>query len=74
MNCTPKYLRREAAAEYLKSRFGFCTAKSLAKLASTGGGPPMVKAGNIALYPIDGLAPWAEGKITPTQSTDPVTA
>lgn len=60
MDCTPKYLRREAAAEYLKARYGFTTRKSLAKLASTGGGPPMMKAGGIALYEISQLDAWAE--------------
>ena len=76
MNYDPKYLRREAAAEYLKRRYGFTTPKSLAKLASTGGGPPMMKAGVIALYEISQLDAWAEGKITPANSpsAEPVAA
>jgi hypothetical protein len=61
----PKYLRRREAAEYIRKRYGFCTAKTLAKLAVIGGGPPMAKAGSIAIYPLDGLDLWAESKVIP---------
>ncbi len=56
----PKFLRRKEAAEYLRSRYGFCSANALAKLATVGGGPPYHKAGPmIVLYAPADLDAWA---------------
>ena len=63
MDCSPQYLRREAAAAYLLTRYGFTTAKTLSKLASAGGGPAFSKAGKLVVYKIEDLDRWAEIKI-----------
>jgi hypothetical protein len=59
------YLRRKAAGEYLKTKFGFGSDKTLAKLASLGGGPAFHKAGPAALYEPAALDEWALSKIGP---------
>jgi hypothetical protein len=64
MSAPGKFLRRDAAAEYLKSRYGFCTKSSLAKYASEGSGPEMQYYGRVPLYPIEGLDHWAESRLT----------
>ena len=58
-----QYLRRKQAGEYLKSKFGFGSEKTLAKLACVGGGPEFRKAGIAALYEPAKLDEWALGKI-----------
>jgi hypothetical protein len=65
VNTAPErlFLRRAEAGAYLKARYGFCSAKSLAKLATEGGGPEFFKAGNIALYSYAALDVWAVEKI-----------
>lgn len=63
----PQYLRRKAAGEYLKSRYGFGSEKTLAKLATIGGGPLFHKAANAALYKPDDLDAWALAKIGKAQ-------
>jgi hypothetical protein len=66
----PQFLRRRAAAEYLKSRYGFCSERTLAKLACLGGGPQFRRAGSIVLYEPDALDRWALAKISdPLAST-----
>ena len=60
-------LRRTEASIYLKETWGlsYCS-RTLAKLATIGGGPPMEYAGRIPLYPVeDGLDAWALAKIEP---------
>jgi hypothetical protein len=59
-------LRRAEASAYLKEAWGlsYCS-RTLAKLASVGGSPPMEYAGRIPLYPEDGLDGWALAKIEP---------
>src|SRR3954468_14488172 len=54
-------LRRAEASAYLKQTWGLSYgARTLAKLATIGGGPPMEYAGRIPLYPVeDGLDAWA---------------
>ena len=47
---SPAFLRRKDAADYLKNRYGFGAARTLAKLACIGGGPVFRKAGAAALY------------------------
>ena len=44
-----QFLRRRAAGEYLKQKYGFGSEKTLAKLACLGGGPEFRKAANAAL-------------------------
>ena len=53
-------LRRVEASDYLLRKFGLRIAPAtLAKLASTGGGPPFHKAGTTPLYPRTELDRWA---------------
>jgi hypothetical protein len=65
----PKYLRRVAAAAYLKSKYGIGSANWLAKLAVTGGGPEYVKNGVAPLYTEAGLDAWMQGRMTRRAST-----
>jgi hypothetical protein len=59
-------LRRAEASTYLKETWGLSYGpRTLAALASVGGGPPMEYAGRIPLYPEDGLDAWALAKIEP---------
>ena len=60
-------LRRAEASAYLKQTWGLSYGtRTLAKLATIGGGPPMEYAGRIPLYPVeDGLDAWALAKIEP---------
>ena len=59
-------LRRSEASAYLKQAWGLSYGtRTLAKLATIGGGPPMEYAGRIPLYPEDGLDAWALAKIEP---------
>ena len=65
-----KFLRRNQAAEYLKERYGQGSPRTLAKLASIGGGPEMVYAGRIPLYTPDALDAYALSKLSgPVRST-----
>jgi hypothetical protein len=67
---SPQFLRRKAAGEYLRSKFGFGSERTLAKLACLGGGPIFRKAANAALYAPEDLDNWALGKIgAPQKST-----
>jgi hypothetical protein len=65
------YLRRRAAAEYLREQRGIpCSEKTLAKLACIGGGPLYRRFGRIPLYLIADLDAYAKAKISkPVQST-----
>jgi hypothetical protein len=65
------YLRRQAAAEYLREKFGVpCSPKTLAKLACIGGGPIYRRFGRIPLYLIVDLEVYATAKISkPVKST-----
>jgi hypothetical protein len=65
-----QFLRRDAAAEYLKQKFGFGSYRTLAKGAVTGDSPEFYKAGAIVLYRREALDRWASGKISgPKKST-----
>jgi hypothetical protein len=64
-----QFLRRKQAGEYLKTKFGFGSEKSLAKLACVGGGPVFRKAGVAALYEAEALDAWATSKIGPAQAS-----
>jgi hypothetical protein len=65
------YLRRRAAAEYLREQRGIpCSEKTLAKLACIGGGPLYRRFGRIPLYLIADLDAYAEAKLSkPIRST-----
>jgi hypothetical protein len=65
------YLRRRAAAEYLRQHWGVpCSEKTLAKLACVGGGPAYHRFGRIPLYTHAGLDEFAQTKIgKPVRST-----
>lgn len=70
------YLRRAAAAEYIREKWGFpCSSKWLAKLAVIGGGPIFRKAGRFPMYTPADLDAWAEARIgSPIQSTSEMMA
>jgi hypothetical protein len=70
MSQTP-YLRRRAAAEYIRVRWGVpCSEKTLAKLACIGGGPVYRRCGRTPLYAAPDLDTFAESKISkPVRST-----
>jgi hypothetical protein len=69
MQSEQQYLRRCDAGAYLQKTFGFCSAKSLAKLATIGGGPVFRKAGVAAIYTKADLDAWARSKIGGPQSS-----
>jgi hypothetical protein len=70
-----QYLRRKEAAEYLREKYGHGSAKTLAKLATLGGGPIFRKFSNIVLYAPDDLDAWAlEGMSAPVKSTSELKA
>ncbi len=74
MTHTPEYLRRDAAAEYLRRRYGFSSPKSLAKEHSLGTGPAAFKAGRIVLYRPADLDAWAQARITAVAIAESVAA
>jgi hypothetical protein len=62
----PPLFRREVASGYLRLVHGLIYAPAtLAKLASTEGGPPFHRAGLIPLYPRDQLDVWAAERLGP---------
>jgi hypothetical protein len=67
----PTYLRREQAAVYIQSNYGFpCSRQWLARLAVIGGGPAFRKASRYPLYDLVDLDNWAKSRIGPrVQST-----
>ena len=70
-SATSHYLRRAAAATYVRDTWGLpCSSKWLAKLAVTGGGPIFRKAGRFPVYTSADLDAWAESRIgEPRRST-----
>lgn len=61
----PTFLRRQPAGEYLRETYGFGSHRTLAKLASVGGGPPFRKAGpRIVLYERTELDEWALSRVS----------
>ena len=70
------FMRRSAAASYLKGRYGHGSEKTLAKLACLGGGPDFHKAGErIVLYRREALDTWALARISgPLKSTSETAA
>lgn len=65
------YLRRRAAAQYLREKWGIPRSeKTLAKLACIGGGPVYRLWGRIPLYTTADLDAYAEAKLgKPVHST-----
>ena len=58
-------LRRKEASAYLLDEWGISrTPKTLAKLATTGGGPPFEKDGRFPLYTPPVLDAWARSKLS----------
>jgi hypothetical protein len=56
--------RRSEASEYLKQEHDLdCAPTTLAKLATTGGGPPFFSGPKFPLYPQRGLDEWAKRKL-----------
>jgi hypothetical protein len=68
---SPRYLRRRAAAEYVREHWGLpCSEKYLAKLACVGGGPVYQLGGRFPLYTTENLDSYATAKIgKPVRST-----
>jgi hypothetical protein len=65
-----RYLTRKETSAYLKDETGIQrTAKTLAKLATIGGGPPFRKDGNRVLYDPEDLDDWAESILSPLVSS-----
>jgi hypothetical protein len=61
----PRFLRREAAARYVRERWGLpCATRTLAKIACVSSdGPEMHYAGRVPLYTVESLDDWASKKI-----------
>ena len=59
-------LRRNEASAYLRDEWGISrTPKTLAKLATIGGGPPFEKDGRFPLYTPPMLDIWARSQLSP---------
>ena len=63
------YLRRDAAAQYLRDRYGIYTPETLAKLAHLGAGPRFRKLGRYPLYTPRDLDDWALGRMSEPRSS-----
>ena len=62
----PVLLNRIDAAEYVRVVHGqACAPKTLAKLASVGGGPPYRKGGKFPVYEPADLDEWARARLSP---------
>ncbi len=66
-----RYLRRQAAALYVRERWGLpCQPSWLAKLAVVGGGPVFRRCGRIPVYEEVALDEWARSRLSaPMRST-----
>ncbi len=69
MSNTIKFLRREQAAQYLSSHYGFGTRASLAKWAVTGHGPKFRLLGRFPVYAEADLDAWALKRLGGLQSS-----
>lgn len=74
-NKQPEYLNRSEAARYQRQKYGTGSVSTLAKLASTGGGPRYVVFGGRALYTKAWLDEWfcATARIRSNTSEEPQT-
>jgi hypothetical protein len=69
----PRYLRRNAAAEYTSDKWFPCAPKTLAKFACIGVGPVFRKAGRFPIYGPPELDEWARSRISgPRRSTSDI--
>jgi hypothetical protein len=65
-----RYLRRNAASEYLMETWGISrTPKTLAKLATIGGGPKFCRDGRIPLHTEEWLDEWVREQLSATISS-----
>jgi len=65
-----QYLRRKEASLYLLQRYGHGSYRTLAKLATVGGGPLFRRFGRIVVYTPADLDKWAMSRLTgPMTST-----
>lgn len=64
-----EYLRRDRAAEYLKSNYGAYSKETLAKLACVGGGPLFRKLGRYPVYTVTDLDAWALARMSRLMSS-----
>jgi hypothetical protein len=61
---TAKFLRRQAASDYLRAKWGLSfTPGTLAKLCSQGRGPAAHRSGRIALHSPEALDAWVVARI-----------
>lgn len=68
-----RYLDRKEAAAYVRQRGLPCSPNTLAKFATTGGGPVYRRFGNKAVYTNADLDHWIERKLSsPLRSTSQV--
>ena len=57
-------LRRRAAAEYIRTKFGVpCAPSTLSKLASTGGGPRYTRFSRYPMYSTSDLDAWVQSRL-----------
>lgn len=60
-----RFLRRVAAAEYLREQYGIpCAKQTLAKYAVVGGGPVYRLAGRFPVYAMEDLDAWAQSRLS----------
>jgi hypothetical protein len=65
-----RYLNRVEAAAFLMERFKHGSAKTLARLATQGGGPKFRKSsGRLVLYSESDLIAWGESKLGKLQTS-----
>lgn len=65
-----RLLRRDEAATYVRETHGVpCSTRTLAKLASLGGGPRYRRAGLAAMYSPEGLDAWVTSRLGPEVSS-----
>jgi hypothetical protein len=70
MDIQSNLLRRDAAAQYIRDQFSIpCSARTLAKFASIGGGPAYRYSGRFPIYDVADLTAWAKQKIGPRVSS-----
>jgi len=58
------FLRRDKAAEYLQTTWGFGTIETLATLATRGGGPKFRKMGRYPVYTREDLDDWVKSRMS----------
>jgi hypothetical protein len=63
------FMPRDIAAEYLKERYGHGSPKTLAKIATKGGGPLYQKTGSRVVYKVEDLDTWATSRMSGPKSS-----